>query len=58
MTTTVIIQAHCDSETKEVEIVIKDNGNEIVDKIVIQDGETSEQCAYDDREIIIKEVEK
>lgn len=56
MTTTVIIKAHLPS-TKEVKILISENGNTIED-FTLQDGETAERYVYDGREIVVKEVEK
>lgn len=56
MTTTVIIKAHLPS-TKEVKILISENGNTVED-FALQDGETAERYVYDGREIVVKEVEK
>ncbi len=57
MTTEIIVEARC-GEEKEVEIKITDKG-EVVEKITLQDGETSNaNYVYDDRVISVKEVEK
>jgi hypothetical protein len=52
MTTTVNVTAHCSTE-KEVQISVSGK----LDR-TIQNGESAEICAYDDREIQIKEVLK
>jgi len=56
MTTTVIINAHCDDKT-EVQIGILDKGI-VVEEHTIQDGESSEQVVYDDRMIKVREIKK
>lgn len=56
MTTTVKIDAHL-SDTKEVKVVITDNG-ETVEDFALQDGESAERYVYDGREISVKEVGK
>ena len=48
----VIINAHCDSETKEVEIT---KGKEVK---IIQDGQSLSMHIGDDRDFSVKEVEK
>lgn len=55
MTTEIIIKAHC-SDDKEVEIKVRD-GEEIL-KTSLQDGESTELYAYDDRTITVREKEK
>ena len=60
MTTTVKIEAHC-ADTKEVRICIYESIKCEVDPVeafTIQDGETKEVYAYDDREIVVREVDK
>lgn len=52
MTTTVKVEAHCDANTTEVQIVAF---NEVT---VIQDGETHEVHAYDDHEVTVREIAK
>ena len=52
MTTSVLVKAHCAS-TKEVQIHISG-----VLSTTLQDGESKEIYAYDDRVIEVKEVEK
>lgn len=55
MTTTVKIDAHC-SDDKEVHVSISDaRGDEA---LILQNGESGEVYAYDDRVISVKEVEK
>lgn len=56
MTTTITVDAHC-ADNKEVIIVVKDNES-IYEEITLQDGESSEVIAYDDRVITVKEVLK
>ena len=55
MTTTVKIDAHCDS-TKEVKVSIasKHTG----ENFTLQDGETAERVVYDDIELSVREVVK
>ena len=52
MTTTVKVEAHCDDETKEVEIVVGG------DTVVIQDGEPHEFVVFDDVVGSVREREK
>lgn len=52
MTTTVKVTAHC-ATNKQVEVSV----NEKLE-LVLQDGESSEIYAYDDRVISVKEVLK
>lgn len=55
MTTTVIVEAHCDDKT-EVSIV---RGSENTgESYVLQDGETKELYVYDDFQITVREVPK
>lgn len=59
MTTTVTVQAHCDSK-KEVHIEIANDpcheaGNHTK---VLQDGEQHSLVVYDDKSVIVKEVLK
>ena len=56
MTSTVIIKAHCAS-TKAVRVSIS-NGAEPVEDFLVQDGETAERAAYDERIITVREVLK
>ena len=56
MTTTVKIEAHCDPEKTEVQIQV-DEGD-VGGTTVIQNGETHETYAYDNRVITVREVEK
>ena len=56
MTTTVKVTAHCSSD-KEVKIVIKDTVAP-EQNITLQGGDSIEVYAYDDRQIVIKEVLK
>lgn len=63
MTTTIIVQAHCDPATKAVQMVIKNDPcstspKEFVDIVNIYDGEEKEIVVYDDKSVTIKEVEK
>jgi hypothetical protein len=54
MTTTVKVTAHCARETTKVHVKVKDqNGEEIT---VLQDGESTEVYAYDDRKVTVSEV--
>lgn len=55
MTTTVKIEAHCSSD-KEVFVSVADGGSG--ETFVLQDGESAERYAYDDREITVKERSK
>lgn len=61
MTTTVIINAHC-SETKQVHALIVDQlksaGHEVLEEIVLQDGETAQRVVFDGRVISIQEIDK
>jgi len=58
MTTTVTIDAHL-SEDKEVQVLIIDVGSEdAIEEFTLQDGESAERYVYDDRKIMIQEVEK
>lgn len=52
MTTSVIVKACC-SSTKEVHVFVSSALH-----CVLQDGETEQLYAYDDREILVKEVLK
>lgn len=56
MTTTVKIMAHC-SDTIEVQIAVEDEGVQ-VQNITIQDGEETEVYVYDNRVVLVEEVEK
>lgn len=62
MTTTVTVTAHCDSETTEVQITVKEpvgfDGDESTEITTIQHGESICFHAYDHREIIVKQVGK
>lgn len=53
MTTTVKIDAHCNSGTTEVRVKVSGENEQI-----LQDGESAEVHAYDDRVIVIQEVPK
>ena len=53
MTTKVKIDAHCNSETTEVRVKVSGENEQI-----LQDGESAEVHAYDDRVIVIQEVPK
>ena len=55
MTTNVVVTAHC-ADTKEVKVSISTESTGEVH--TLQDGESGEYYAYDDREIVVKEVEK
>ena len=60
MTTVVTIKAHC-SPDKEVAVAvfdIIDDEPRIVETFEIQDGETAERLAYDNRQISIQEIYK
>lgn len=61
MTTTVIINAHC-SKTKQVHALIVDQlksaGHEVLEEIVLQDGETAQRVVFDGRVISIQEMDK
>lgn len=60
MTTTVTIQAHCSAD-KEVAIAvfdIVDDEPRIIETYEIQDGETKELLAYDNRQISVQEIRK
>lgn len=56
MTTTVIVKAHC-VDSKEVHVITTDPYNPQPVKI-LQDGETLEVVAFDERTILIMEVIK
>ena len=62
MTTTVTVNAHCDSDTTEVLVVTKEpdgfGGGESTEKTILQNGESQEFYAFDEREITVKEVDK
>lgn len=53
MTTTVKVTAHCDKERKEVIVGVTGEPDK-----VIQDGESIDVYAYDDRLITVREVRK
>ena len=57
MTTIVKIEALCDENTTEVNVIITD-ATSVVESYVLQDGESSERYVYDDRVITIKETLK
>ena len=56
MTTTVIVKAHC-VNSKEVHVITSDPYNQIPVK-VLQDGETLEVVVFDERTVLITEVNK
>ena len=56
MTTKVTINAHCASTT-QVEIIIT-NSEIDLERIVLQDGESTDVYVYDDRSIQVRESEK
>lgn len=56
MTTTVIVHAHCDAETKKVEVNFSDRvGSE---KVYLEDEDSFEFVVYDERSVTVREVEK
>ena len=56
MTTTVKIEAHCNPDDTEVHVSVKDqHGHDIK---ILQDGESWEVCAWDERVISVYEMEK
>lgn len=55
MTTTVKINAHCDS-SKEVKVSI--TGEHTGENFTLQDGEAAERVVYDDMELTVREVVK
>lgn len=57
MTTTVTVNAHCDSEKTKVEVQLLD-GERDGQNIYIEDGESQDFHAFDDRKIIVSEVPK
>lgn len=61
MTTTVIIKAHC-APSKQVHALIVDQlknaGHEVIEEIVLQDGETADRVVFDGRVISIQEIDK
>lgn len=58
MTSQVIINAHCVA-SKEVTVRIRDKRtDETIKGITLQDGESETFNVFDDREIIVSEVEK
>lgn len=54
MTTTVIVHAHCAQDTK-VSITTKISELESTE-VILRDGERHETVVYDDREIVVKEI--
>jgi hypothetical protein len=56
MTSTVTVTAHCGPE-REVQILVGE-GNEILEEIVLQDGEHAERYVYNERFIRVVELEK
>lgn len=56
MTTTVVVQAHCASD-KEVVINCKDyvTGSDILEPVVIQDGQEHRQVVFDNRVLTVTE---
>jgi hypothetical protein len=56
MTTSVIVKACC-SSTKEVHVFVS-SAHVCVLHCILQDGETEQVYAYDDREILVNEVLK
>lgn len=57
MTTTVSVSAHCDKETTEVKVITRSPGA-TDETTTLQDGESTDVYAYDDRVITVKEVKK
>lgn len=57
MTTTVTVLAHLAS-TKEVKIAVVGEAGRVIEEFTIQDGETAERFVYDERQIVVREVEK
>lgn len=55
MTTTVTVRACCDSKTTKVEVQIIDGEND-GQNLYLEDGESADYHAYDDRRIIVSEV--
>lgn len=56
MTTAVEITACCDPAKKEVEITVTDGDK--VERTIIQDGESKQDCVYDERTITVRELAK
>ncbi len=54
MTTTVIVQAHC-NEDEQVKIEILDAGVSLREPIILQDGEEAQEVVYDGISIIVCE---
>ena len=57
MTTTVTVKACCDSETTKVEVQVLEDGQD-GQNIYLEDGESHDFHAYDDRKIIVSEIPK
>ena len=57
MTTTVTVNAHCDSETTKVKIKTNDEHNPQPD-VFIEDGGEHQSVVFDERSIVISEVQK
>ncbi|QDT94304.1 hypothetical protein [Gimesia algae] len=53
MTTTVTVEAHCDYNSTQVEIVLQDGT-----KTIIQDGQSHELHVHDDRSVTVREIDK
>ena len=57
MTTTVTVNAHCDPKTTKVEVQVLDGDND-GQNIYLEDGESADYHAYDNRQIVVGEVPK
>lgn len=57
MTTTVTVAARCDAETTQVEVQVIDGDND-GQNIYLQDGESQDFHAFDNRSIVINEIPK
>lgn len=55
MTTTVKVEAHCGTDT---EVQVRVTGDNSVESITLQDGESAERHVYDDLQVTVKEVKK
>ena len=57
MTTTVTVNAHCDPKTTKVEVQTLDGDND-GQNVYLEDGESADFHAYDNRQIVVGEVPK
>lgn len=58
MTTTVKVNAHCDSSKTRVRIVEGSNNSDLKNETHLEDGEEQSFVVYDDKYLIVSEIPK